>query len=149
MKKIQSTIRLIVKISLMIFCTSAMAFDKWQHKDWVCFIDPFDLNPENRINVLGSLDKAWVLHVEKNGKKLLDQKKLGIRMIKNIDNMRSFGLTDGTAMSIMIDTSFGFNKSTNGRKLEIKGEWHPATYFKGHAGGGFSYRCKPVELVRD
>lgn len=52
-------------------------------------------------------------------------------------------------MAVVIDTSFGFNRGTNGRELEIKGDWHPAIYNKGNANGGFSYRCKPVELTRD
>jgi hypothetical protein len=136
-------------ILCLIIGIPAQAIDKWEHNDWACFIEPFDLKPENRVNILGSLDAAWVLHVKEDGKKLINQKKLGIRTVQNIQNMRNFGFTDGTAMAIMIDTSFGFNKSTNGRKLEIKGEWHPATYYKGNTNGGFSYRCKPIELVRD
>ena len=52
----------------MLISVPAQALDKWEHKDWVCYIDPFDLNPENRINILGSLGFASRLHVKKDGK---------------------------------------------------------------------------------
>ncbi len=139
----------VLPILLLTFGASAQAIDKWEHYDWACFVEPFDSNPENRINILGSLGAAWVLHVKEDGKKIINQKKLGIRTVQNIQNMRNFGFTDSTAVAVMIDTSFGFNKSTKGNKLEIKDEWHPATYYKGNPNGGFSYRCKPIELVRD
>jgi len=139
----------ILSIPFITISVSAQALNKWDHNDWACFIEPFDLKPENRINLLGSLDAAWVLHVKEDGKKLINQKKLGIRTIQNIQNTRNFAFTDGTAMAVVIDTNFGFNRGTNGRELEIKGDWHPATYYKGNANGGFSYRCKPIELVRD
>jgi hypothetical protein len=148
MESTKPVINCLLLIFFLVISVSSQALDKYEHKDWVCYIDPFDLNPENRINILGSLGSAMLLHVKKDGKKLLDMKTFDIKFIKNVDNMRNFGFSDGSAMAVMIDTTFGFNKSTNDRKLKINGEWHPATYFKDSA-GGYSYQCKPVELTRD
>ena len=139
-------VNLIIFFSVLI-SVPAQALDKWEYKDWVCYIDPFDLNPENRINILGSLGFASRLHVKKDGKTLLDQNKVDIKMIKNIENMRNFGFSDGTAIAVVIDTTFGFNKK-NGSKMKINGEWHPALYVR-DGSGGYSYRCKPVSLTRD
>tara|TARA_B110001450_G_scaffold186047_1_gene174082 strand:- start:691 stop:1158 length:468 start_codon:yes stop_codon:yes gene_type:complete len=140
-------VNLIIFFSVVI-SVPAQALDKWEHKDWVCYIDPFDLNPENRINILGSLGFASRLHVKKDGKTLLDQNNFDIKMIKNIENMRNFGFSDGTAMAVVIDTTFGFNRNKNGSKMKINGEWHPALYVR-DGSGGYSYRCKPVSVTRD
>jgi hypothetical protein len=132
---------------LGLIAIKSYAFDVTRHNDWVCFVNPFDLSPENRINVLGSVEKVGVLQVGRDGKTLKNQRSLGLREIRNIDNTRSFGFSDGTAMAIVTDASFGFSQSAKGERLEIKDGWHPAIYYKGHSGGGFTYRCKPVQLT--
>lgn len=134
----------------MPFSTYSNAFDKYSHDDWVCFVAPFDLNPENRINVLTSMNLVGVLHVQSDGKTLVSQKKLKVRKIENIDNARTFGFNDGSAMGIIIEPDRGFNTSTpSGEKLKIEGEWHPALYFKGNSGGGVFYKCKAVEIIKN
>ena len=114
------------------------------HNDWVCFVNPFDLSPENRINILGSIDLVGILHVERDGKKLKSQRKLSLRGVSNVDNHRVFSLSDGNAFSVVRDTSYGFNQDQSGRKLEIVDGWHPGIYLKGR--GGVMYKCKPVQL---
>lgn len=133
-------------IALMLCIVPAHGLEITRHNDWVCFVDPFDLNPENRINILGSIDLIGILHVERDGKKLKGQRKLNLSSVTNADNVRVFSFSDGSTFSVVLDTSYGFNQDQSGRKLEIIDGWHPGIYLKGR--GGIMYKCKPVELER-
>ena len=127
---------------------TAVAVNVYTHNDWVCFVNPFDLSPENRVNILGSKDTVGILHVERDGKKLKNQRELSLRGVSNVDNQRVFSLSSGDVFSVTIETSYGFNRDQSGRKLEIVDGWYPGIYIKGRlGGGGILYKCKPVQLV--
>ena len=134
--------------SIHIPFANASSSDMYEWNDWVCYVSPFDQHPDNRINLLGSMKKAYVLHVESDGKTLISQDSLRIVKVAKAQNTRAFSLEDGSALSVVIETSWGFNKRPDGRKLTIDGAWHPAIHIKSGKGGIF-YKCKAVTIEKD
>jgi hypothetical protein len=134
--------------SVQIPFANASSSDMYEWNDWVCYVSPFDQHPDNRINLLGSMKKAYVLHVESDGKTLISQDSLRIVKVAKAQNTRAFSLEDGSALSVVIETSWGFNKRPDGRKLTIDGAWHPAIHIKSGKGGIF-YKCKAVTIEKD
>ena len=133
--------------SVQIPFANASSSDMYEWNDWVCYVSPFDQHPDNRINLLGSMKKAYVLHVESDGKTLISQDSLRIVKVAKAQNTRAFSLEDGSALSVVIETSWGFNKRPDGRKLTIDGAWHPAIHIKSGKGGIF-YKCKAVKVEK-
>jgi hypothetical protein len=134
--------------SIHIPFANASSSDMYEWNDWVCYVSPFDQHPDNRINLLGSMKKAYVLHVESDGKTLISQDSLRIVKVAKAQNTRAFSLEDGSALSVVIETSWGFNKRPDGRKLTIDGAWHPAIHIKSGKGGIF-YKCKAVKVEKE
>ena len=133
--------------SVQIPFAKASSSDMYEWNDWVCYVSPFDQHPDNRINLLGSMKKAYVLHVESDGKTLISQDSLRIVKVTKAQNTRAFSLEDGSALSVVIETSWGFNKF-NGRKMTIDGVWHPALNIKSEK-GGYLYKCKAVTVEKE
>ena len=134
--------------SVQIPFANASSSDMYEWNDWVCYVSPFDKHPGNRINLLGSMKRAYVLHVKSDGKTLISQDSLRIVKVAKAQNTRAFSLEDGSALSVVIETSWGFNKRPDGRKLTIDGAWHPAIHIKSGKGGIF-YKCKAVTIEKD
>ena len=133
--------------SIHIPFANASSSDLYEWNDWVCYVSPFDKHPDNRINLLGSMKRAYVLHVKSDGKTLISQDSLRIVKVAKAQNTRAFSLEDGSALSVVIETSWGFNKF-NGRKMTIDGVWHPALNIKSEK-GGYLYKCKAVTVEKE
>ena len=134
--------------SIHIPLANASSPDMYKWNDWQCYVSPFDKYPDNAINLLGSMQRAYVLHVKSDGKTLISQNSLRIVKVTKAQNTRAFSLEDGSALSVVIETSWGFNKRPDGRKLTIDGAWHPAIHIKSGKGGIF-YKCKAVTIEKD
>ena len=133
--------------SIHISFANASSSDLYEWNDWVCYVSPFDKHPDNRINLLGSMSRAYVLHVKSDGKTLISQDSLRIVKVTKAQNTRAFSLEDGSIFSVVIETSWGFNKF-NGRKMTIDGVWHPALNIKSEK-GGYLYKCKAVTVEKE
>ena len=147
-KNIVFLFMILMSNSIYIPLASASSSDMYDWNDWVCYISPFDKYPDNRVNLLGSWKQAAVLHVKSDGKTLISQDSLRITKVTKAQNTRVFSLEDGSAFSVVIETSWGFNKGTDGRELTIDGAWHPAIYIKSEK-GGMSYKCKAVTIEKE
>ena len=134
--------------SIHIPLANASSPDMYKWNDWQCYVSPFDKYPDNAINLLGSMQRAYVLHVKSDGKTLISQNSLRIVKVTKAQNTRAFSLEDGSILSVVIETSWGFNKRPDGRKLTIDGAWHPAIHIKSGKGGIF-YKCKAVKVEKE
>ena len=133
--------------SIHIPLANASSPDMYKWNDWQCYVSPFDKYPDNAINLLGSMQRAYVLHVKSDGKTLISQNSLRIVKVTKAQNTRAFSLEDGSMLSVVIETSWGFNKF-NGRKMTIDGVWHPALNIKSEK-GGYLYKCKAVKVEKE
>ena len=71
------------------------------NKNAVCFVKPFDLSPENRINVLTEKGIAVIMHVKKDGKTFQSSPVVReIEMVKQVKNMTAHRLDDGSIIAI-------------------------------------------------
>ena len=117
--------------SAVIFClilasSNAIA----SNKNAVCFVKPFDLSPENRINVLTEKGIAVIMHVKKDGKTFESSPVVReIEMVKQVENMTAHRLNDGSIIAIDYTTGLSiFYKPPIER-------------------GGVQYDCQEVSLV--
>lgn len=102
------------------------------NKNAVCFVKPFDLSPQNRINVLTEKGIAVIMHVKKDGKTFESSPVVReIEMVKQVKNMTAHRLSDGSIIAIDYITGLSiFYKPPIER-------------------GGVQYDCQEVSLVRD
>ena len=137
--------------SIYIPLAIASSSDMYEWNDWVCYVSPFDKHPDNRINLIGSMKKAYFHHVKSDGKTLIPQDSsriLKVTKVTKVQNTKVFSLEDGSVLSVIIETSWGFNKRPDGRKITIDGARHPAFYYKSTKGGVF-YKCQAVTIEKD
>ena len=131
MKKIQLV--LLFLLTFASFTSSAYTYG-----DYKCFIDPMDKHPENRVNVIPSLGKVFVLHVALSDRKtfLSDPFTYSITNQKLITNMETHVISTGI---------FAVDKYKNdyGRHNGIY--YHNEDNFD----GGYLYSCERVKLIRD
>ena len=101
-------------------------------KNAVCLVQPFDGQPENRVNVLVTKGIAAIMHVEGDYKTFLSKPHvLQIELSKQIENMATHRLEDGSVFAIDFKS----------------GE---AIYYKPPIKkGGVRYRCQEVQLVQE
>ena len=101
-------------------------------KNAVCFVKPFDLSPENRINVLTEKGIAAIMHVEQDGKTLLSTPVVRkIEIVKQVENMTIHKLEGGSIVAIDFLTGLSIFYKPPIEK------------------GGVQYDCQEVRLVRD
>ena len=100
-------------------------------KDAVCLVQPFDGQPENRVNVLVTKGIAAIMHVSSDYKTFLSKPTvLQIELSKQIENMTTHRLEGGSVFAIDFKS----------------GE---AIYYKPPIKqGGVRYRCQEVQLVK-
>ena len=101
-------------------------------KDAVCLVQPFDGQPENRVNVLVTKGIAAIMHVKSDYKTFLSKPTvLQIELSKQIENMTTHRLEGGSVFAIDFKS----------------GE---AIYYKPPIKqGGVRYRCQEVTLVQE
>ena len=101
-------------------------------KDAVCLVQPFDGQPENRVNVLVTKGIAAIMHVNSDYKTFLSKPTvLQIEFSKQIENMTTHRLEGGSVFAIDFKS----------------GE---AIYYKPPIKeGGVRYRCQEVKLVQE
>ena len=131
-----------------LYSLAAYSKDFNLHDDWSCFVAPFDKYSGNKINILGSLGFASIMHVQDDGKQIISQSKVRINEIQNLDNMRVFALENSGAFAVTVDDTWGFNKDArSGSQQKLVDGWHPSvSYINGVRTGGQSYTCKPVKI---
>ena len=101
-------------------------------KDAACGVQPFDSNPENRINVIATKGIAVIMHVKNDFKTFISKPTiLKIKLIKKIDNMTVHRLEDNSIIAIDFKT---------GLSIYYK---PPITK------GGIRYKCRKVKWVNN
>lgn len=120
--------KVIAIICFILLSQSVSANDK----NAVCFVKPFDLSPENRINVLAEKGVAFIMHVKRDGKTFSSPPSvLKIERVKQIKNMTSYQLEDNSVIAIDFDTGLSIYYDSLIER------------------GGIEYECQEVRLSRD